>query len=187
MAFARESALTLDEVVARLAPTIGSEKSREVVASAVRTLGGFDADAVLKALAEHAGIVGLAARFARARMPTAAGSLIPSAVVHTGRPPGPDPDPSLSGGEPARKHTIGCRAVTALLAPSLGEEASAELVREALRRLGIEGEELDVRKAMRLLEALAALPGLPGISARFAKARVILLFKAGSRTPASLR
>jgi aspartokinase len=175
MSPARDPALTLDEVVARLAPTIGSEKSREVVASAVRTLGSFDADAVLKVLEEQAGIVGLAARFARTRMPKRAASSMPHPVVHSGSQ-GPDPNPTQPGSEQGQKRTIRCQAIIDLLASTLGEEASVELVHAALRRLGIEGEELDSRDAMRLLEAIAAVPGLVGITARFAKARVILLF-----------
>jgi hypothetical protein len=173
-----EPALTLDVIVAMLAPAIGAEKSREIVATVARTLGSFDAGAVLAALEEHAGAVGLAARRARAGMRMPAGTSTPNGVVASGPTLGPNSTPPQPSGELAPRRTIHFRAVSELLASSLGEEASAELVRAALRRLGIVGDQLDMRKATRLLEALAAVPGLVGITARFAKARVILLFSA---------
>jgi hypothetical protein len=167
---------TLEELVARLAATIGLEKSREVVASAVQTLGSFDADAVLKIVGKHAGIVGVAARFARTRMAMRAASLFPRAVGRPEPPLGLAPGPPQPGGELEQTGTIQCRVIIELFASSLGEEASEELVLAGLRQLGIEGQEFDKNTAIRLLGALATLPGLPGIAARFAKARVILLF-----------
>lgn len=168
--------LTIEDVVETLAATLGSDKSREVVDAAALTLGAFDADAVLRVLGEQPGIVGVAARFARTRMARRAASLMSRAAAQSEAPPRPNPGPAQPSGRPEQKRTIRRRAVTDLLAPSLGDDASATLVDAELRRLGINGDEIDVRTAMRLLDALAALPGLAGIAARFAKARIILLF-----------
>jgi hypothetical protein len=169
---APSAGLTLQEVVAQLAPAIGYEKSREVIAAAVQTLGRFDAEAVLELLTREPGLVGVAARFARTRKPHLAGQLPP-----------PDPAPSSRSLEPEHrvdpppKRVVPTKAIADLLANSLGAEASAEIVQQTVQRLGFDGAELDMPRAMKVLETMAKAPGLPGIAARFAKARVILLFK----------
>jgi hypothetical protein len=63
-----------------------------------------------------------------------------------------------------------------LLAPTLGEEKSEEVVLAALTRRQLPLDTLDQKQALTLLEDLAAQHGLVGVTARFAKARLILLF-----------
>ena len=74
------------------------------------------------------------------------------------------------------KRTVTWRAIADLLAATLGDEPSQKLVRDALSQLGLSGQALDRTEALRVLETLASTPGLAGIAARFAKARIILLF-----------
>ena len=167
---------TLDEVVARLTPAIGREKSHEAVSAAVQDLGTFDAEAVLSSLAADTGVIGMAARLLRSGKPTVAESTKHEGPEHP-RAPRLGTNGAQSDSGLGSKNTIQQRAVKDLLASSLGEEAASEAVSTTLRQLGIEREELSMPEAHRLLEALAAMPGLVGITARFAKARLILLFR----------
>jgi len=164
-------ALTLDELVAKLSPAVGREKVQEAVSSAVATLGSFDADAVLNVLAGNPGVIGIAARFARSRGLSGAASPAPAV------PPAPPSRRRIGVDEPDADSTIRWRSIVDLLSPSLGEEASENLVVAAMRRCSIEDDDLDRGQSLTLLETLASEPGLAGITARFAKARLILLFR----------
>ena len=76
----------------------------------------------------------------------------------------------------ARQKTIPRRRLTSLLAHTLGEERSDEVILAALRKRQLPEEHLGKRAALDVLEELAASPGVVGVTARFAKARAILLF-----------
>jgi hypothetical protein len=61
--------------------------------------------------------------------------------------------------------------IAALLAPTLGQEKSNELVLVEARRLRLETDELTPEGATHILEALCSQDGLVGVVARFALAR----------------
>lgn len=63
------------------------------------------------------------------------------------------------------------------LSESLGREKANEVVLEAATALGLGALDYDKQETLRILTKLSAAPGLVGIVARFAKVRVILLFK----------
>jgi hypothetical protein len=166
----------LDAIAAQLAPALGQEKSREVVSAAAQALGSPDADGVLKYLARSPGIVGFAAQLVRDRMAIRSTLAAPTDPVPQSATRPVQAQAEAPGGR-APKETISIDAVIDIFAPALGAEASAKLVRSTLTRTGFQGEKLDFRAAMRLLEALANLEGPVRVAARFAKARVILLFR----------
>jgi hypothetical protein len=203
--------IPLLELVALLAPTLGQEKSHDVVEEAARALG-ITADEVetavalrlLEALGKESGIVGVAARFARQRFesrpaaenanaqeeppissgPSSAPSSAPSssptsAASSAASSGGPSSGPRRIGGPrhgSTPKRTVERHSLVALLAPTLGQEKAEDVVVGALRLLGLPEDNLDQRQALAMLEQLAGVPGLVGVTARFAKARVILLF-----------
>jgi hypothetical protein len=178
--------IPLLELVALLAPTLGQEKSHDVVEEAARVLGAADpvepavAVQLLEALGKESGMVGVAARFARQRFesrPAAA----ENAEVFEEPPASSNPSlgPRRIGGPrhaSMPKRTVERHSLVALLAPTLGQEKAEEVVLGSLRLLGLPEDSLDQRQALAMLEQLAAVPGLVGVTARFAKARVILLF-----------
>jgi hypothetical protein len=67
-------------------------------------------------------------------------------------------------------------ALAGLLAHSLGARESADLVRQAVQRLGFDKDALDMDRAAKVLESLAQSTGVTGITAQFAKARLYMLF-----------
>ena len=64
-----------------------------------------------------------------------------------------------------------------LLSASVGQEKAAEVVLAAQRSLGYAGDALTQEQTLAILDVLARSGGLVGTVARFAKARVILLFE----------
>ena len=153
--------LTVDEMVALLAPSVGQDKAREAVEAAVRTLGTAHPDMVLEALAADPGVLGAAARYARMRAARLSGSSLAAA-------PSSRPKPAP---------TISAVRIVELLTPSLGEEKSHEVVMAAVERRGTGREGLDYVRALEVLDDLAQEAGIVGVTARFAKARLILLFQ----------
>ena len=175
--------IPLLELVALLAPTLGQEKSHEVVEDIARVLGIVGdpiepavAVRLLDAMGKETGMVGVAARFALQRFESRPGA--------SEKADDPDDAPASSG--PRRvgvvrhlsvpKRTVERYRLVALLAPTLGQEKAEEVVLGSLRVLGLPEDRLDQRQALSILEQLAAVPGLVGVTARFAKARLILLF-----------
>jgi hypothetical protein len=190
----------VSDLVPLLSPTLGDEKSAEVLGVAARQLGlappfkPDEARAILRTLASGTGIVGVAARFATARASTmfrALGAPPVSSRVESNPTSSPtssqndhEIDPRRASGRrpaitlPATEHRIAVHRLVELLAPSVGQEKSEEEVRDAMVRLGFEGDSLDARQSLRVLELLAATGGIVGVTARFAKARLLLLFPA---------
>ena len=153
----------VSEIVALLSPTLGQEKSRDVVEQALRQLGVGDGDvpprtatAVLDLLAPTPGLIGVAARFARLRGPFQG----PSSIA----PPAPGPSA-------ARRP---CPDIVSLLAQSLGQEKSVEVVTAACQKLGLWNRE-DESTAILVLDELARAPGPVGVVARFVKMRLMVL------------
>jgi hypothetical protein len=170
-----------------LAPTLGWEKSSEVVEAATLRLGFSPQElrkdqalAVLDELTRTPGMVGIAARFARSRL-DARGSAgaSPSAEPVSRRAPHPRPD-EPAGPVSSRNvvTTISTHDVAALLSNALGMDKALELVAAAAARLGLPSDRLDKGAAIALLDQLAAEPGVVGLCARFGKARLILRFAA---------
>jgi hypothetical protein len=165
-----EGTCTVQELVAMLAPTAGQERAHEVVRHAVELLGISgdsmplaDGIRILELLGRTPGVVGSVTRFAQARLRLR--------EVSVGAPPS-----SKSGAGastlPPKEASIGRALLTTLLAQSLGEEKSDELVRESLRKLGLPDEGLTLDQALATLEALTKSGELVGVAARFAKAHL---------------
>ena len=160
----------LEELVQVLSPTAGQERARELVRSAIELLGVTsnplslpDAIRVLELLGRTPGVVGSVTRFARARL-----TLRAATASFTSAPP-----PSTRQPFPAPKDALLRRAeLTALLAPSLGDEKSGEVIATTIRKLGYREEDLTLAQALAVLETLTYAGGLVGVAARFAKARL---------------
>ncbi len=183
------------ELVLSLAPSLGEEKSVEVVNAALAKLGFEDAvlepaqvEAVLEHLSAEPGLVGVAARVAKQRSrvfsddPTSGSTGESSSTTRRSlRPRAVDARiyessttlraPSIPPPTPAR---IRLKDLARMLAPSIGEARGEEVVRDAAMKLGIEGPETSRDRALELLELLATETGVVGVTARFAKARLLL-------------
>ena len=183
------------ELVLALAPSLGDEKSAEVVTAALDKLG-FDGqvleptqvDAVLDLLAGEQGLVGVAARVAkqRSRVFSDDPNMVlsgesSSATRRSLWPRGIDPRlyesstslraPSVPPTGPQR---VRVKDLVRMLAPSIGDVRGEEAVRGALARMNLEGAEISQDQALEALEMLAKEPGVVGVTARFAKARMLL-------------
>lgn len=183
------------ELVLSLAPSLGEEKSVEVVNGALAKLGFDDAvlepaqvDAVLELLAAEPGLVGVAARVAKQRSrvfsddpATGATGESSSTTRRSIRPRAVDARiyessttlraPSVPPIGPAR---VRLKDLVRMLAPSIGEARGEEVVRETATKLGLEGLDMSHDQALELLEVLAKEAGVVGVTARFAKARMLL-------------
>jgi hypothetical protein len=170
---------TTRAVVALLAATLGWEMSEERVGAAMRRLGMSGGSlshdqgmAILDELAKEPGMVGVTARFAKSRADLA-GSFEP---VSSRRPASQDePTPSSAPARPT-KSTLSLREIVPMLSHAVGQEKGHEAILAGVRRLGLPEDRLDRDQAGFLFEDLAAQGGLVGITARFAKARLILAF-----------
>lgn len=167
-----------------LAPTLGWEKSSEVVSVALSKralphgeLTMDEAAALLDDLATRAGMVGIAARYAATRLQSQRG-----APVSMGRPSASERPPPPSGNTPsssrARPVSLDMREIVDLFASAMGRDKSHEVVASAAKRLGLPSDRLDKAQALNLVDQLAREPGVVGLCARFAKARLILRFAA---------
>jgi hypothetical protein len=190
-AYARsEEVVTARSIAALLAPTLGWEKSSDMIAVVMRRLGMRDGAltaaqgyAILDELADEPGIAGVTARFVRTRADFGR-RLGPASERHPRRPlpdrvEGP-PSSRAPVPTPPRpiKPTLPVQEIALLLAHTMGREKSVEAIGAGVRRLGLPEEHLDRDQAGALFEDLAGQEGLVGITARFAKARLILKFGA---------
>lgn len=66
------------------------------------------------------------------------------------------------------------RQIVHLLSPALGAEKAEDAVSSACDAVGLWSRELTEDQALRVLEHIAKTPGLVGITARFAKTRMLL-------------
>jgi hypothetical protein len=201
-----DAVLPTSHLAELLAPTLGWEKSSEVVESAAirlglspgRALRVDQALAVLDELARTPGMVGIAARFARSRLEART-----SAAAAPAAPRSPDAAAASASAEPLSRRSaspfhegpksqrlddpvssrstgtsISTREIAALLSSALGTDKAQEVVAAAAARLGLSSDRLDKAHAIALLDHLAAEPGVVGLCARFGKARLILRFAA---------
>ena len=180
------------DIVSLFAPTLGWDKSEELV-NGVRyklclprgAMSAAQALTILDELALEPGIVGVTARFLRSR-----GDLLrnaPPTSERTGVRPVEDPadvSPPSSKVSPRRdppreEARLDVRELTDLLAGTLGNEKAQEAIAAGAKRLALPEGRITHAQASLLFEDLARQPGLVGITARFAKARLML--KLGGR------
>lgn len=64
--------------------------------------------------------------------------------------------------------------ISGALSASLGKQKADELVAEAFTALGLTGADVPKDRALAVLEHLAQSPGIVGVTARFAKSRMVL-------------
>ena len=64
-------------------------------------------------------------------------------------------------------------SIVGLLSSTLGREQSQELVTKAAARLDITADQLELEQALRVIDLLGAEDGIVGVSARFARARLV--------------
>jgi hypothetical protein len=64
--------------------------------------------------------------------------------------------------------------LSGLMAASIGRAKADALVAEACRESGIAGSVLTHTQTLQVLDVIARQPGIVGVSARFAKSRIIL-------------
>ncbi len=165
-------------VAARLAPTLGWERSVEVVQATARklhcdegALSVSDVQSILEDLALEAGIVGVTARVALSRS-GASYAKMPAVVQPTTLPPPSDSGPASA----VLVTTLGLHEITAQLAPLLGPDKTEAAVQASLRRLGLPRERFDREQAIRLLDDLGHQAGVVGMTVRFVRARVLARF-----------
>lgn len=175
-----------------LAPTLGQEKSEEVVRTACARLGFGEPEelrvdqavAVIDLLGQSEGIVGVVARFVKVR-----GEL--EDLVDTPPPSSPPTAPSLPPGPAVlgtmtpgggvafarpRAADVKTGDLLAFFAPALGDEKSRETIAIYAARVGATGPDFSYAQALQMLELMAQAEGILGVVARFAKARFILTF-----------
>lgn len=167
---------SLDDLTALISPTLGHERSVELLREALGALeirgaviSLVDARRVLEHLGKTAGVTGTVARFALARLalvdprpsPTHQGRTETAIESRRRDTHGPTSEPMLSRGE-----------IAALLAPTIGEEKSNAVVTHALARAGFPREMVTLSQALDTLENLGGAEGLVGVAARFARMRL---------------
>ncbi len=168
-------------VVARLAQTLGWDRSEEVVLATTRklrcdenALTPEDVTAILEDLALEEGIVGVTARFALSRR----GGSHPRSPTVTPPPITTIPPPSDSAPASAvLVATLGLHEVSAQLAPLLGADKTEAALQASMRRLGLP-HRLDREQAIRLLDDLGHQDGVVGMTVRFVLGRVLARFSA---------
>src|SRR5260221_8577993 len=89
---------------------------------------------------------------------------------------------SLSTDPPAPHEPVALERVVELIAPALGKEKSEELILSSARNLGYSTDALDLERTLEILSELGSQPGIVGVSARFAKSRILSPRKKPSST-----
>jgi hypothetical protein len=165
-----DASVSLDALVALLAPTLGEERARELARNALDSLGiadsffsVHDAIRVLERLPQSPGIATSVSHFAQARL------ALRDTNTNSRRPALSKPTP------PAPKSGSLTRAdLAALLAPTLGQEKSDDMVNETLQKLGLSLDPISTADGLAVLEELAKSAGIVGIASRFAKAHLLM-------------
>ncbi len=191
----RYERLRARDVAALLSSTLGWEKSEELVAT-IAHAAGFDpndltpddAVVILDMLSRQQGLVGVTARFARSRADTLRRMRIrppPPLAPQIGLPGEPTPvsgiqrtpssHESASWSNLAPKRLPISELVT-LIAPTIGQEKAAESIAFAIRLKGIVEDKLTQEQALAVFEVLSQNEGIVGVTARFAKARLVLRY-----------
>jgi hypothetical protein len=74
---------------------------------------------------------------------------------------------------PPQAAALTSSSIVELLAAALGREQSEDLVSKAAARLGLTSSKLQLEEALSIVDALSEEPGIVGVSARFARARLV--------------
>ncbi len=165
-----DGSIGLDELVALLAPTIGEERAKELARSALDSIGVagsscsvHDAIRALENLGKMPGVAASVTRFAQARL------LLrdPNATSHRA-PSKPTSPPQKIEGPLTRTD------LAALLAPTLGQEKSEEIVLGSFQKLGFSLDGVSTAEGLAVLEELATSAGIVGIASRFAKVHLLM-------------
>jgi hypothetical protein len=204
MAIRPGDTVTARDVASLLAGALGWEKSLQLVVDVARTmrfreeaLQYQESIAILEQLGREQGIVGVAARFARARTdaPAAKASQARAPLVEAAQAARPTEAPPASvvgsreaihvgpvgpGLPPRPGPVLSARTLAELLAHTLGLEKAEEALQASARRLALPPDKLDREQAARVFDDLSQKDGLVGIAARFAKAHMLLKFNAPS-------
>jgi hypothetical protein len=186
MAIRPGDTVTARDVASLLAGALGWEKSLQLVVDVARTmrfreeaLQYQESIAILEQLGREQGLVGVAARFARARNDAPPGQArvteAPPAVVVGQREAHLAPSAAPRSGP-----VLSARTLAELLAHTLGLEKAEEAIQASARRLSLPPDKLDREQAARVFDDLSQKDGLVGIAARFAKAHMLLKFNAPS-------
>src|SRR5580693_2199163 len=130
-----EHSFSIQTLASLLSPTLGEERSRELLRGVLGSINVSSdvfsfADAVraLEVLGRAPGVVGSAARFANVRL------TLSSAADGTDRSPSTPPS-ARQGLSPSKNKTVTSADLSALLAPTVGQERSEEVVRDAIRQM----------------------------------------------------
>ncbi len=191
----RYERLRLRDVAALLASTLGWEKSEELVET-IATAAGFDpndltpddAVVILDMLSRQQGLVGVTARFARSRADTLRRARVrppPPAPPQIGLAPDPTPVSGIQRTPSAHESApwshiapkrLPIAELVSLLAPTIGQEKASESIAFAVRLKGINEDKLTQEQALAVFEILSQNEGIVGVTARFAKARLVLRY-----------
>jgi hypothetical protein len=192
----RYERLRARDVAELLSSTLGWEKSEELVET-IATAAGFDpkdltpddAVVILDMLSRQQGLVGVTARFARSRADTLRRMRVRPplpAPPEIGLPPEPTPvsgiqrtpasHPSAPWAHISPKRLPIAELVT-LIAPTIGQEKATESIAFVLRLKGIVEDKLTQEQALAIFEVLSQSEGIVGVTARFAKARLVLRYR----------
>jgi hypothetical protein len=168
----------IEVATSMLEPTLGWDKSAEVVEETARELGISgntltlaQVRRIFESLGMRSDLVGFAARFARTRL-EGDRSAAPSTPPGEDRPKSVRPSPPPPS--PALGRWIAFAEVVDLFAPALGVDKSTSLVSTAASELGLVINQLDTHSALAIIDRLAKHDGLVGVVAKFAKAQLIL-------------
>lgn len=163
-------------LAALMAPTLGWERSLEVVTGAARRLGfkesSIGADerkVILEDLSLEPGLVGVTARYVLSRTSISKPEMQATSPPSSRRPTLP-PESSASARLAA---TIGVHEVVAQLASLMGHDKAERAVVAGLRLLALPRERLEHDQLARLLDDLCRQEGHTGSSARFVKPRIL--------------
>ena len=158
------------DLVALLAPTLGRERAQELVRGALETLNiagatfsAKDAVRILEVIGRNSGFVGSVSRFVLARF-----------TLNEGPASSPRPRSSMSASRGTKDEAIGRNELAALLAPTLGQEKSDEVILEVLKELALPLETVSLSQGLAVLDRLALSEGLMGVASRFAKAHLLM-------------
>jgi len=80
----------------------------------------------------------------------------------------------LSSNPPGRNEPVRFDHLIELLAPAIGKEKSEDLISSSARALNYATDQLNLEQAIEILTALGAHAGIVGVSARFAKTRLMI-------------
>ena len=157
---------TMSQVVALLAPTLGKEKARETVQQAIRRLSiddnssnQEDAKRIVQELLSFGGAIASAAKFADSRLPEV--NVVNQVAMNLVK-------------ETSNSNQIPLDTLVGLFARALGDAKAKELITTTATAARVRFPCTNL-EAQKLLDLIATQPGLIGITARFAKARILLI------------